>query len=110
MIASTLNFVSYSALYVVFKNIFFASISGYCIGILVSFIFAKSWVFKNSSSQPLVKSFYLFCLIYFVGGIEMSLVILFFNRFIENYKIAWLFGAFIGSLNNYLGAKYLSFK
>ena len=107
---STLNFVSYSALYVGFKNIFFASISGYCIGILVSFIFAKSWVFKNSSSQPLVKSFYLFCLIYFVGGIEMSLVILFFNRFIENYKIAWLFGAFIGSLNNYLGAKYLSFK
>ena len=110
VIASTLNFVSYSALYVGFKNIFFASISGYCIGILVSFIFAKSWVFKNSSSQPLVKSFYLFCLIYFVGGIEMSLVILFFNRFIENYKIAWLFGAFIGSLNNYLGAKYLSFK
>ncbi len=110
VIASTLNFVSYSALYVGFKNIFFASISGYCIGILVSFIFAKSWVFKNSSSQPLVKSFYLFCLIYFVGGIEMSLVILVFNRFIENYKIAWLFGAFIGSLNNYLGAKYLSFK
>ena len=110
VIASTLNFVSYSALYVGFKNIFFASISGYCIGILVSFIFAKSWVFKNSSSQPLVKSFYLFCLIYFVGGIEMSLVILFFNRFIENYKIAWVFGAFIGSLNNYLGAKYLSFK
>ena len=110
VIASSLNFFSYRALYLIFKNILFASISGYCIGILVSFIFAKLWVFKISSSQPLVKSLYLFCLIYFLGGIEMSLVILFLNRLIENYKIAWFFGALIGSINNYLGSKYLSFK
>jgi putative flippase GtrA len=93
-----------------FNNILFASISGYCIGILISFIFGKLWVFKNSNGQPLVKSFSLFCLIYFLGGIEMSLVILFINQLIDNYKIAWLFGAVIGSINNYLGSKYLSFK
>jgi len=110
VIASGFNFISYWALYLIFKNILFASISGYCIGILVSFIFAKSWVFKNISTQPLVKSFYLFCLIYFLGGFEMTLVIVILNRLIDNYKIAWLFGALIGSLNNYLGAKYLSFK
>ena len=110
VIASIFNFISYSALYLIFKNLLFASISGYCIGILVSFIFAKSWVFKNISTQPLVKSFSFFCLIYFFGGIEMSLVILFLNRLIDNYKIAWLFGALIGSLNNYLGSKYFSFK
>ena len=40
----------------------------------------------------------------------MSLVIVFLNRLIDNYKIAWLFGALIGSLNNYLGSKYFSFK
>ena len=108
--ASSLNFFSYRALYLIFKNILFASISGYCIGILVSFLFAKSWVFKISSSQPLVKSLYLFCLIYILGGIEMSLVIVFLNRLIENYKIAWFFGALIGSINNYLGSKYLLFK
>tara|TARA_Y100000746_G_C15202129_1_gene325804 strand:+ start:77 stop:469 length:393 start_codon:yes stop_codon:yes gene_type:complete len=110
VIASGFNFISYWALYLIFKNLLFASISGYCIGILVSFIFAKSWVFKNISTQSLVKSFFLFCLIYFFGGIEMTLVILFINRLIDNYKIAWLFGALIGSLNNYLGSKYLSFK
>ena len=110
VIASGFNFISYWALYLIFKNILFASISGYCIGILVSFIFAKSWVFKNISTQPLVKSFYLFCLIYFLGGFEMTLVIVILNRLIDNYKIAWLFGALIGSINNYLGSKYLSFK
>lgn len=110
LIASSFNFISYRALYLIFKNILFASISGYCVGILVSFVFAKCWVFKNSSSQPLLKSFSLFCLIYFLGGLEMSLLIVFLNRLIENYKIAWVFGSFIGSLNNFLGSKYFSFK
>ena len=110
LIASTFNFISYRALYLIFKNILFASISGYCLGILISFIFAKNWVFKNSSSQPLIKSFSLYCFIYFLGGMEMSLVIVFINNLIENYKIAWVFGAFIGSLNNFLGSKYFSFK
>tara|TARA_B100000131_G_scaffold36525_1_gene33292 strand:- start:81 stop:473 length:393 start_codon:yes stop_codon:yes gene_type:complete len=110
VIASSFNFISYRALYLTFKNILFASIVGYCIGIIVSFIFAKLWVFKNISTQALVKSFSLFCLIYFFGLIEMSLVILFLNRLIDNYKIAWLFGALIGSINNYLGSKFLSFK
>ena len=110
LIASSFNFLSYRALYLIFKNILFASISGYVVGILVSFIFAKLWVFRNSSSKPLLKSFSLFCLIYFLGGVEMSLVIVFINSVIENYKIAWVFGAFIGSLNNYLGSKYFSFK
>ena len=110
LIASIINFISYRSLYLLFNNILFASISGYCIGIIISFIFAKLWVFKNSNGQPLVKSFSLFCLIYFLGGIEMSLVILFINQLIDNYKIAWLFGAVIGSINNYLGSKYLLFN
>ena len=110
VIASILNFLSYRSLYLIFNNILFASIAGYCIGILVSFIFAKLWVFKNSDSKPIVKSFSLFCLIYLLGGIEMSFVILFINQLIDNYKIAWLFGALIGSINNYLGSKYLLFK
>ena len=110
LIASSFNFIFYRALYLFFKNILLASIFGYCIGILISFIFAKLWVFKNSASHPIVKSFSLFCLIYLFGGIEMSLVILFINQLIDNYKIAWLFGAVIGSINNYLGSKYLSFK
>ena len=110
IIASSFNFISYRTLYLIFKNILLASISGYFIGIIVSFILAKSWVFKNISTKPLVKSFSLFCLIYFLGGVEMSLVIVFLNGLIDNYKIAWLFGALIGTLNNFLGSKYLLFK
>ena len=41
---------------------------------------------------------------------EMSLIIIFVNQLLNDYKIAWLFGALIGSLNNYLGSKYFLFK
>ena len=109
-IATSFNFISYKAIYLIFKNILFASISGYCTGILVSFVLAKAWVYNNRSNQPLLKSFSLFWFIYFLGGIEMSLVILFLDRLIENYNIAWVFGAVVGSLNNYLGSKYFLFK
>ena len=109
-IATSFNFISYQAIYLIFKNILFASIFGYGTGILVSFVLAKSWVYNNRSNQPLLKSFSLFCFIYFLGGIEMSLVILFIDRLIENYNIAWVFGAVVGSLNNFLRSKYFLFK
>ena len=37
-------------------------------------------------------------------------IIVFLNQFLNNYRIAWLFGAIIGALNNYLGVKYFLFR
>ena len=110
LIASTINFLVYNSFFLIFNNIIFASLCGYLIGILVSFIFTKVWVFKDKSKLKEFNKLLIFCLIYFLGGILMSLIIILFNRLIGNHKIAWLFGAFIGSLNNYLGSKYLLFK
>ena len=110
VIASGINFITYRSLYLIFSNLLFSSIFGYLAGIIISFVFSKYWVFKKSSSQTLYKSFSLFCFIYFLGGMEMSLVIIFLNRLIENYEISWLFGASIGTMNNFLGSKYLVFK
>ena len=110
LIASGINFLVYNFLYLIFKKLVIASFCGYFIGILFSYALAKIWVFQNKSRQNLLKSFPLFCLIYFLGGIEMSYVIAFLNQFLNNHKIAWFFGAFVGSLNNYLGAKYFLFR
>ena len=110
VIASYINYLVYISFYFISNNLVFASLCGYLIGILVSFILAKLWVFRNRLKQPIVKSFYLFCLIYLLGGIEMSLIIIVLNQLINNHKVAWLFGAFIGALNNYLGSKYITFR
>ena len=110
LIASGINFLVYSSLYLIFKKIVIAAFCGYFIGILISYALAKNWVFQNKSRKNLLKNLSIFFLIYTLGGIEMSFVIFFLNQFLNNYKIAWLFGAFIGSFNNYLGAKYFLFK
>ena len=110
LIASGINFLVYSSLYLISKKLVIASFGGYFIGILFSYVLAKIWVFQNKSRQNFVKSFPTFCLIYFLGAIEMSFVIVFLNQFLNNYRIAWLFGAFIGAKNNYLGLKYFLFR
>ena len=110
LIATFINFLVFNSFYLIFKNIIFASLLGYSTGLLTSFIFAKIWVFRVNSQKQIIKSFFIFCLIYFLGGLEMSLIIILLSRLIDNHKIAWLFGAFIGALNNYLGSKYFLFK
>ena len=110
LIASGINFLVYSSLYLIFNNLVIASFCGYFVGILFSYALAKIWVFQNKSRQNLLKSFPLFCLIYFLGAIEMSFVIVFLNQFLNNYRIVWLFGAFVGALNNYLGVKFFLFR
>ena len=110
LIASSINFLVYNAIYLIFRQIVIASICGYFVGIVFSYVLAKIWVFQNKSSQNLFKSFPVFCLIYFLGGTEMSFVIVFLNQFLNNHRMAWLFGAFIGALNNYLGTKYFLFR
>ena len=110
LIASFINFIVYILLYLILKNIVIASFCGYFVGILFSYIFAKIWVFQNKSRQNFLRSFPIFCLIYFMGGIEMTTVIFVLNHLLNNYKVAWIFGAFVGSLNNYLGTKYFLFS
>tara|TARA_B100000900_G_scaffold384405_1_gene373202 strand:+ start:440 stop:832 length:393 start_codon:yes stop_codon:yes gene_type:complete len=110
LISTCVNFLVFNSFYLIFKNLILASLFGYTTGLLSSFAFAKIWVFRDKSEKRIFKSFLIFCLIYFLGGLEMSSIIIFLNRLIDNYKLAWLFGAFIGALNNYLGLKYFLFK
>ena len=109
-IASIFNYVIYISIFFILRNLIIASLFGYFGGLLVSFIFAKIWVFKNSLKKPIINSFILFSFIYFLGGLEMSFTIIFLNQYIGNHKIAWFFGALIGSLNNYFGSKYFLFR
>ena len=48
-------------------------------------------------------------MIYFFGGLEMTLIINIVNELIQNYKIAWICGAFVAAMNNYLCSKFLLF-
>ena len=110
LIATGINFLIYNLFYLIFKNILFASISGYSTGLVTSFALSKIWVFRDNTKKRIFKSFFTFVLIYFLGGLEMSLTIIFLNKLVGNYRVVWLFGAIVGALNNYLGSKYFLFE
>ena len=110
LIATGINFLVYNSLFLIFKDIIVASILGYSTGLFASYLLAKIWVFRDNSKKRMFKSFFIFCFIYFLGGLEMSLIIFFLNQLVGNYKVAWFFGAFIGASNNYFGSKYFLFK
>tara|TARA_Y100000991_G_C21705714_1_gene235639 strand:+ start:204 stop:443 length:240 start_codon:yes stop_codon:yes gene_type:complete len=60
LIASSLNFLVFNSFYLIFKNIILASLVGYSTGLLLSFIFAKIWVFRDNSKKKILKSFFIF--------------------------------------------------
>lgn len=75
-----------------------------------SFAFSKIWIFSGSRFKKLNKAFIFFIFIYFLGGIEMTIIINVGIYLFGDYKLAWLFGAGIAAINNYLGSKFLIFK
>ena len=68
------NFFIYKMLYIFGLSLFSSSIIGYSVGIIISYTLGRLWVFGKvytSSSELLIS----FLLIYIIGGIGMSALI-----------------------------------
>ena len=108
--SSVLNFLVYKSIYIFTANINLSSTLGYCIGLLNSFLFSSKWVFSNNRCIRLDKAFVVFVLTYALGGLEMATIINILYKFSANHIIAWLCGACVAAINNFLFSKYLIFK
>ena len=108
--SSILNFLVFKLTYIFTSNINLSSVLGYCIGLINSFLFSREWVFSNNRYIRLDKAFIKFALIYILGGIEMTITINVLYVLSANHIIAWLFGACLAAINNFLFSKYLIFK
>ena len=107
--STILNFCVYFIVYNITLRINLASLIGYSLGLLNSFYFSDNWVFRRSINKTTNYALFLFVFIYFIGGLEMTLIIHTVDKLIQNYKIAWICGAFVAAVNNYLFSKYLLF-
>ena len=110
LIATGINFVVFSSFFLFFRSLILASLFGYFSGLVFSFILARLWVFKSKSKQRIYKSFSFFSLIYLLGALEMSLIILIINYFFQARTFAWFIGTLFSAINNYLGSKYFLFE
>jgi len=108
--SNIINYSSYLATYFFIENIIFASAVGYFAGLINSFYFGKSWVFKKKNKIMFTEVF-LFLLVYLVGGILMSSIIWSLSEVAAiDYRISWFVGSITAMLNNFFGSKYIVFK
>ena len=108
--SNVLNFCIYSIIYNLSLGISLASFIGYVCGLLNSFYFSDTWVFSRSRNKKTIYAPFLFIVIYFLGGLEMMLIINIIDKLIQNHKIAWVCGVFVAAMNNYICSKYLLFN
>ena len=104
-----LNFCVYSIVYHLTLIINLASFLGYFSGLLTSFYFSNNWTFNKSRYKNLTYTLFLFMFIYFMGGLEMTLIINMIYKLIQNHRVAWICGVFVAAINNYFCSKYLLF-
>ena len=109
LIATGINFIVFSSIFLFLKSLIFASLCGYFSGLVFSFIFARLWVFKSKSRLRFINSFFVFSLIYLLGALEMVLIIVIINYLFNERSFAWFIGTLFSAINNYLGSKYLIF-
>ena len=105
-----LNFCVYSIVYQLTLTINLASFLGYFSGLFTTFYFSNNWTFSKSRYKNLSYTLFLFVFIYFMGGLEMTLIINIVDTLIQNHRIAWICGVFVAAMNNYICSKYLLFN
>ena len=110
MVSNLINFFFFYITYELIKSLLFSSFFGYSLGLLFSYLGGRFWVF-NKSNEKSLKRFFIFVIVYLVGGLGMSLIISFCsNSLYFDYRISWLFGTSFAATNNFIGQKYLVFR
>ena len=110
VVSNIINFTFYTLIFLIFSNIVVSSVAGYSVGVLTSYYFGKVWVFESEQVFKLSEMFK-FMVIYFIGGLGMTLIIIWLNQDLNiNYQVSWIGGAIFAIINNYLGSKYIVFK
>ena len=110
VVSNIINFTFYTLIFLIFSNIVVSSVVGYSLGVLSSYYFGKVWVFESEQVFKLSEMFK-FMVIYIIGGLGMTLIIIWLNQDLNiDYQISWIGGAIFAIINNYLGSKYIVFK
>ena len=110
VVSNIISFTFYTLIFLIFSNIVVSSVVGYSLGVLSSYYFGKVWVFESEQVFKLSEMFK-FMVIYFIGGLGMTLIIIWLNQDLNiDYQVSWIGGAIFAIINNYLGSKYIVFK
>lgn len=111
IVSSLVNFLVYLFFIKIFNlEVFLSSIIGYSFGLIISYHFGRTWVFKTLH-KPNIRNVFLFLLVYIIGGVGMGLIIQYLVEIASiEYKLSWFVGAIFALFNNFIGLKLYVFK
>lgn len=110
LLSNAINFLLYYTLVNININLSLSSILGYFSGLVCSYHLGRVWVFDNVFKVTL-KKVISFISVYILGSIWMiSTINILVVNFGFDFKLAWLLGAGIAIVNNFLGSKFFVFK
>lgn len=105
--SAVFNFGGYHLVFELFSSIALASVCGYSLGLINSYIAGRKWVFqveRSTKASELLK----FIAVYIAGGLFMTLIISVLHyEFAFDYRLAWMFGVVIAVCWNFMGSKFL---
>ena len=109
ILSTFINYITYVFIYKLSDIIVIASLSGYLLGLLNSYLLSRYWTF--SIKQINSKNFLIpFLIIHFSGLISGVFLIYLVDKLTNNYIIAWFIGALFVAPYNYICLKKFAFK
>ena len=110
LLSNAINFFVYYSLVNININLSLSSILGYLSGLVCSYHLGRVWVFGHIFKVT-PKKVISFISVYILGSIWMICTInILVVNFGFDFKLAWLFGAGIATVNNFLGSKFFVFN
>ncbi len=109
ILSTIINYLTYYFLYRLTKLIILASLSGFLIGLLNSYLLSRYWTFsiKKYNQKNLI---FRFLMIHLSGMMAGIFLIYFVDQITNNFIIAWIIGALFVAPYNYIGLKKFTFK
>lgn len=109
ILSTFINYITYFFIYKLTSVIVIASLSGYLLGLLNSYLLSRYWTFsiKKSNSKKFIVPF---LIIHFSGLIAGVFLIYLVDKLTDNYIVAWFVGVLVVAPYNYIGLKKFTFK
>ena len=109
ILSTLLNYIAYVFIYKLSNIIVIASLSGYSIGLLNSYLLSRYWTFSIKKRSS--KSFIIPFLIIHLSGLMTGVFLIYLvDKLTDNYIIAWFIGALFVAPYNYICLKKFAFN
>ena len=108
VLSNAVNFSVFFVLFTFSARPFLSSLLGFAVGTVVSYVFARTWVFNSEKETTVATSLMLFLTLYTLSGLSLSSIVWLLVTILGfEPEISWVLGAIVAVVINFLGGKLI---